>query len=806
MKYKNLSVILALLIALSCTVGCNPTGEAKSEIWSTYNTVKVIQQSANNKAYEKLSAEINVDMMMGEYEGGQIIITPAENADFTFEVKDLTSEGGDTLPKDKISVYLQRYIEIKTNFNGSPQYTAGDFIPDMLMPYDIAVKNKLNKLSKSKNQGITVEFDSTGVKPGRYSGTFVLKIGGEKTDIPVHVNVWDIEYTGRRTYQSSFLIYNDQLPAGEYDNSKEVTDRYIDFLLKYKINAYVVRDNYSEEHLKECVKNFDNNNFNSIVIPVDFPLGYVPDPTDERYNKSVEYITWLGEQSTEEKMYVKYAYFYPSSYDEADVVDERKQPSESFFAPGGNYEKTLNGAIENLKKSAAFKAKPTALQNEIINYIKNIPAVFTNVNYIDEWVSTMDAVFCPYVSLLNDNATAKKYDHAAKLRANDQLWIYSCSSPNYPYSTFHIDDTTLKMRVNGWMNMAYGIDGYLYYEVNKYTNMHDENPNEYVNVYEDASRYSKTNGDGYLLYPGKYYGSEMPFASLRLISYRDGMDDYDMLCVYERLLRQKAAEYGIKNIDFKAQVEDLYNQLFSGVVAFEDDAKLYEVRRELAQRILDLKNNDGMIVLPDRTSGVLKLNIYAASPSLTVDGKTLGGTAAGKGYAYSYIADNKTSVLKIKIGENTHNYAVNKYQVVKAASARLSEGSTSAAVTDGTQFTIKPVNAEEDMIALVRPFLKYTVTEPISHIRFNYKNSGSNDIDLSIRLVSAAGKIDVLTDYCAVGETSEISASLNAADVDWSTVTALEISFDNVVLQGDTTVPAPDKTLTISNLWFDLAE
>ena len=627
MKKRILAVVLAVstMLMTGCDVSSDNSGSESSSgivekevnVWSTYNTAKVIRQTTKNEKYTQLPAEISVQMMRGEYEGAQLVLTSNAEVPYKLSKGELKNANGTVLPAENISIYHQKYIEIARNYNGNPAYNAGDAIPDMLLPMDIAAEYGENIVKADSNQGVTVEFNSEGLEAGVYTGNFVLEIDGEKQNIPVSVEVRDIEYTGRRTFQSSFLIYRDQLPAGEYDNTKATVDAYIDFLQEYKADAYVVRDIYEEEHFYESVDRFAHKNAASIVIPVDFPLSYKAQETNSQFQEAVKYIMWLANQSTEENMYIEYAYFYPSTYDEADIVPERQTPSVNFFKENGEYAKTLQAAANKLLMDLEFNQKSPELQARILEAVKTIPAVFTNVHYNAEWVESFDTAFCPYISLFDDRATAQRYQDAALENANGDLWAYSCSDPDYPYPTFHIDDTTLGMRVNGWMNKAYDISGYLYYSVNKYSMMHDENANEYVDIYEDASRYNQTNGDGFLLYPGKYYGSRSPFASVRLVSYRDGMDDYDMLCVYENLLKEKAEKYGVE-LDFNDYVADLYNELFNGVQAYSNDSLVYQAKAELANRILAIQNEDELVVNLSQQDGKKVLHIYTTASALTV--------------------------------------------------------------------------------------------------------------------------------------------------------------------------------------------
>lgn len=811
MKKRILAFALAAsaLFMAACSGGGNSNSTGKTEkhveVWSTYNTAKVVRQTAKNGKYQQLPATISVQMMKGEYEGAQLIVTSNTEVPYQLLKGELKNENGTAFPLKNVAIYHQKYITIARNYNGNPMFNAGDSIPDMLLPMDTAVECGENTVAQNSNQGITVEFNSNGVEAGTYTGSFVLEIDGEKQNIPVSVEVWDIEYTGRRTFQSSFLIYRDQLLPGEYKNDKATVDAYIDFLQDYKIDAYVTRDNWEAEHFQESVERFEHPYAASIVIPVDFPLTYKAEESNACFKEAVGYITWLAKQSTEENPYIEYAYFYPSTYDEADVVAERGAASAAFFEEGGEYEKTLQAAADMLLTDAEFTQKPQELQERILQAVKTIPAVFTNVHYNEEWVKEFDTAFCPYISLFDDRATLQRYQVAAEENANGDLWAYTCCDPDYPYPTFHIDDTALGMRVNGWMNKAYDIDGYLYYSVNKYSMMHDENANEYIDVYEEPSRYPDTNGDGFLLYPGKYYGSEKPFASLRLVSYRDGMDDYDMLCVYENLLKEKAEKYGVE-FNFDDYVADLYYTLFNGMQAYADDSLVYQMREELAKRITALKNEDDLIVDTSRAKNEKTVNVYTTASNITVNGDSVVGERQGEGYRFTLALGVEASTLAIKVGDNEYSYSVGAHTVVSKDAITVSEGSVKEIVGDKAVVTVKAID-DPDYRDFLRPAITYQVSglSNVENIRFAYENVGDEEIEIRISLITTSGKVLLSTSYCNVGGSREELVHIaNAHSVDFSSVTAIEISFENVVLTDEGTVLANDRKIAIGDLWLDI--
>ncbi len=745
---RQITRILAACLAgilLLGLAGCAkaPEKQIQREVWSTYNTQKVIQQTGRNDTYKKMEPKLTAQMMGNEYEGAQLIITADKDMQYNLEKGVLTNEKGDIFPAENIEIYHQKYQTIKTNYNGDQLFQAGDAIPDMLLPLETAAAYGENKISKNENQGVTVEFYSRDVPAGTYTGTFTLELDGKKSDVPVSVTVWDIAYEGRRQFQSCFMIYRDELIVGEYSNTDAVVDAYINKLMQYKANPCVVRTYYTPEKLvAEVERLFADNNYNSVFIPVDMQLNYrvyEENTVTPAAQNAVDYIKAVAKASTPEKNYIQYAYFYPSSYDEADVVEGRWDPSGVLLKDGGEFQKTLELAIKQLEAEGWFTRQTPEFAKQTRENIRSISAVFTNVNFVDEWVGELNATFCPYISLYNDTAVLNRYQDAAEENSFGDLWAYTCSGPVDPYPTFHIDDGTLDMRVCGWMEKAYGVTGYLYYKINNYAMLTTQPSDDYIDLYATPARYYEVNGDGFLFYPGKYYGSDEPFGTVRMAAYRDGMDDYDMLCVYENLLKEYAQKNGIADFDFNAYVDDLYNTMFSGMVAKQDPALLYGAREELASRILTLKN----------------------------EGKLAYDPAAAAKEAITAFAGGKT------------------------------------AVTIRSEYKDKDqqIGAKTKMF---RPAYSTKVTsmDGAKTLQFSYTNTGSEDITMQITLVNAQmEKVAVGTSYCGAGKTRDVKVFLQEdMQIRLSDVKEIRLTFDNVATnaEGDVTL-LPDKHFTVSD-------
>ncbi len=819
-KFFKKACVLALgaamtVSAVACGTATGGTSDDSTvkpaepvKVWGAYSTAKVTKNVKDSVPYEKLEASVNIEMMKNETEGGQLVITANDKAVKSYEliVSDLTDGKGNTISKDEIAVYHQKYMRINNESDLlNREYVAGDYVPDMLLPMATAKAYGENKIAKGENQSVTIEVTTSHeTVAGTYTGTFELDLDGEKKEIPVSVTVWDIEYEGRREFQSSFLIYRNCMLAGEYEVSDEVVKRYEDFFMDYKVNSYVIKNAYTvDETVETMVRLFDENNYNSIVIPKGLRDGYSADGT--MATEIVKYIVAVAKLSTPEKPYVDYLYLYPSNYDEADRFEDKYADVKRVFKKGGEWDKTLAKALAAVKNTDEYKAFSDEFKASVEKAILNVPAVFTNCTFRGEWVKESHVTFCPYVSLLGNDAVLQKYQEAAEANSDGDLWVYTCVKPNYPNPTFHLDDYNLGTRISGWMEKKWHVNGYLYYSVNTYEAILGDTWRN-VNPYETAERADYCAGDGYLVYPGKYYGSEYPFASLRLVAYRDSMDDYDMLSVYEKLLKEKAAKYGAE-VDFDKCVEDLYDSLFVGSSYYTDDALVVKARKELAARILALKGEDGLLAVNEENG----LTVYSAKSTLKIDGETKTGEASGDGY--KYVVTGKTGEISV---EGAAVYAVN---VKNGAVAAALTAQTEASVTEGSSVTVANGKAEVSIVSVYRsedesidgatkrymPYVQISLgnAEKARSLDFKVKN-GEENTEFTVRLVDKDGKVyNAGSAYIKAGGERDVHVNLDATvfteDV-MKNIVAVRLAFANV--NDDGTALAANRTFTVSDMRF----
>ena len=816
MKKKRIAKLSILpLISLLSIISCNQstdTGENVLSIWSTYSTHKVIKQTYRNDSFINLGEKVKIQMMKDEYESSQIIITSKQKKYIDIEVSPLIdNDTGNTIPVENIDIYFQKYItlEILKHTNNDEYFTSGDQVPDMLLPLKYAKSNNQNFVDSNSNQGITIEINSYGLNAGNYSGSFLLKIGEETKEIPIEVTIWDFALEGKSTIQSCWLIYSMYMLTGEYDGSRAMLNKYADFLSKYKANPYIIQNpemNSPEALLQDVERMWSIKNYNSIIIPYDFPLDY--NPNSYQGDKAASFIVKLAEKSTEENFYLDYALFYPSTYDEADVVGKKKAASPEFFKVNGGYQKTLEKAIKILNDKGYFAKHDDAWNERIKKAIRAIPDVFTNCNYAETWVKEFPATFCPKINAMNSQKIQEAYMDYAKRNANGNLWTYTCLDPNYPYASHHLDDDCLSMRVLGWIEKAYNINGYLYYMANMYTTENDAS--SYTTPYIVADRNDGANGDGYIMYPGRAYGSPEPFPSLRLITYRDGLEDYDMLDVYERKIKAICEKYDIKNITAKDYISDIYNSLFTDVIPTEDHNKLYKAREELANRILNFQNEDDYFVVTKIEDGQINLHIYANKNNININGTDVVPEISGDGYHYAYPLSNNKGMVTIKIGNNEYKYENVGYRNLTLFefnnSITVSQESTFDNKENGmVDFIIKSVEFEDSITKTIKftPFITFSNVDltGAKKLMFKYSNtSDTEDLLFDVDLLATGKTTTVGGHFCIKGGSKEFEINLEDRKIDLSKYSSIRIRFsnyysdddDNIIIFGDRSVTFED--------------
>ncbi len=765
MKKTKLLPIAALgAICATMVVGC-AQNDPLDECFSTYSTVKVSQNADHSAYYEKLPAKIEVSMMQNESEAGQVVFKFNKDiSNFTVEVSDLVSKTKQKISKDNVTVYMQRYLTLDKDLDNIADFPTGTSVPDFLLPVQYAISSKENSIKKDQYQGfvadIKTDADTAG---GVYSGTITFTFDGVKKEIPVSVTVWGFKYSGTREMKSSFLVYRSALVGGEYEASDETIQNYTDMLTDYKVNAMVVENpsKYNASTMKDYVDNqvrmIDANpNYSSIPLPVvniprSFTVGDIPSNRDS-LTESGKVITMMYDlihnlvlHSSDDVNYVKYAYFYLTNFDEMDMYTEKDGSYErglKFFAKGGYLDQVLQKIVDKISSDGELVKFNAVKREEMIQSILKINRVNPLTTFNSTIVETLNQTSCPYISQLENSEYYSRYDYNRDDNSNGDLWTYTCVGPKAPYPTFHLDDYNLGSRTTGWTMKRRNVTGYLYYAVNIYDEQNDAANGAFIDPYTAPTRNADCPGDGFLIYPGRKYGSDRPFPSNRLLCFRDGMDDYDLLSVYEREISTAERNYGV-SFDYESMMNEVYDSVITNALYVNDDKAVLSAREEVANRILALTSDDNLIVNSYISQGKVNTEIYSLYNALSVNGETLTSVEkSGRGYKAVYQSSlGEEKDLKILGMTSSLNYHVSSKGNVSGFA-----DNTGVSVSEGCSFEAKDGklvcamnsvdkgSANANKRFKLYADVKNDALSGVSGIDFTIKNDGEYPLSINLTL------------------------------------------------------------------------
>ncbi len=156
-----------------------------------------------------------------------------------------------------------------------------------------------------------------------------------------------------------------------------------------------------------------------------------------------------------------------------------------------------------------------------------------------------------------------KYDHTRaeeRRKHGEKFWWYVCTGPKAPYTGLFIDHAAPEMRIWLWQTFQRNIEGILVWETTYWTSgaaypdaQRPQNP--YADPMSWTSGYSTPagdrrpwgNGDGRFIYPPLAAADacaaapvlDGPVDSIRWEHLRDGIEDYEYLCILRRRLNDR---------------------------------------------------------------------------------------------------------------------------------------------------------------------------------------------------------------------------------------------------------------------------
>ena len=780
---KGASIGFALVFAMGA-FGCDKTeGEwdTEYEVWTTYNTTKVLQDVQFNGRYEKMEKGIHVKMAKGEAEMGSLYVTTAEKygvKKFDLVPQELTNENGDVFSVENMEVMVHKYIELtaKSRANTLEDFPVGSHIPDAIVDMELIKEAGENKIGKNVNQGFTVDFKTTEDTPaGVYTGTFQLVINHEIEYIPVSVTVWDYTIPADSTSASCILIYEKQIVQGELTSVQSEVDDwyriYYEQALEYKMNPYMVPESTKSpaKFVENVLKYYDHPNFNTFGLPHQTFLpvnpvyntgyangaGYFDDDTDgakrARYYGCMDYwfdcLYLLGQEAAKTgKNYFEEAYFYP--------IDEPNDKAALEIAKVWmeDLAQLRNDVADRLANGVLDPNDPE--EAKMLASVRDIDIVCT-AEGDEPGLDGYDVVYVPQLHEVEDYSIQTNIGEHAD-RNNNDLWYYTQIDPAAPAPTNHIDDYLVSGRILKWVQKYYNLYGWLYWSYNECMQVEGWGEDyKAINPYEDINRYMNgvigAMGDGFFVYPASRYGASEPIKTLRLLAYRDGQEDMDALNYLESLYRNYETYYSVNEgtFDVNNVLKGVYDKIFCRSTAFSDDAVFDECREALKDAIMRATQGDDKFIYDMQYSGKSATYTFYTAPEyqVKVGATVLDRVASGNGYTYSYTMDATNGLLEeielVKDGATVEKIALYEKSTERAVdmyaddfAVTVSDGSTATKKDTGYAFEINSSILKPTFI----PRITFTgLPKTFNVIELDLSNTTDKAVKMTLKIVSTGG-------------------------------------------------------------------
>jgi len=205
------------------------------------------------------------------------------------------------------------------------------------------------------------------------------------------------------------------------------------------------------------------------------------------------------------------------------------------------------------------------------------------------------------------------YDHARaeeRRKHGEKFWWYVCTGPKAPYAGLFIDHPAPEMRIWLWQTFQRNIEGILVWETTYWTSSaaypdakHPQNP--YTDPMSWTSGYSTPagdrrpwgNGDGRFIYPplaaaasGDTPVLEGPVDSIRWEHLRDGIEDYEYLCILRRRLAERRPSLPAETYQRLARLLEVPETITRSLTEFATDgAPIEQQRARVARAIEELR-------------------------------------------------------------------------------------------------------------------------------------------------------------------------------------------------------------------------
>jgi hypothetical protein len=424
-------------------------------------------------------APLRLEMARNEVEGLQLAFRSTRSVRLRLAVEALVhQESGRVFPPGDIELFQVGYVLTRR-----PAEYPVDFAgwwPDPLLP-----RAQFRARSEENQVAWLALRTKAETSPGTYRGQVGVWVDGARLGaIPLEVEVYAATLPDSTTVRTAFSFYGhmlDQVYGKE--RSRALRRRYADFIVDHRLNLDNLyrREIPDLDELADYARQGRLNAFNLLYLDAGAPYDRAGlDSLAARLDPAVARLEELGLAGR--------AYIY--GFDEVEIDEFDKM--ERVFA-------FIKTRYPQLQTATTARDPGLGLDQRL-------------GDWVDIWIP---------LSPVYEAQTAAQ----ARLRGRE-VWWYICISPIHPYANWFVEYPALEARLLWWMAQRRGIEGFLYYALNRWPDQRAPlRADAYGRARWNPASYGTANGDGSLLYPGV----AGPISSIRLENVRDGIEDYELL-------------------------------------------------------------------------------------------------------------------------------------------------------------------------------------------------------------------------------------------------------------------------------------
>ena len=516
-----------------------------------------------NHSYTKTAAEDTkstgrntylMRLAKNEIEDCHLLLSAADGrTGLTVSVSDFTNANGATLRTDLMYAYYFADVDGETIPDPTPWVRDG-------MTFD---------LPAGKSRMFIIKVHTTADSAaGLYEATVTVKdaSGNEVKRARVSAYVWNFalpENTSCKT-QMDLSWYNIYVAHKCFEGDDSLLYKnYYDYLLENRICAYTLPYDTAGYYTDERILQYLNN---PRVVAFN-PIAWKKDADADRVRAAYKFLS-------QNPAWMEKSYFYvvdeptdKASLDRVNAVGEvlkENFPGYKMMAPEHvNYALNKDSTADNF----------SAVQN-CINVWCYKPYFYTTfAEYRYSSYTPGQKLTYWNTPMLERNLGTFADRMKAEKEGGDELWWYVTRNPESPEITLLMETQAVRYRILFWQQKLYGVDGFLYYLVNDWyeisenqglNSKHEINPDFPYDVY----------GNGVLLYCGAPFDEYGPVGSLRLECVRDGIEDFEYLTML-------ADVYGTETVNA------LICRLTTSISQYSTDEELFTALRIAVGNLLD---------------------------------------------------------------------------------------------------------------------------------------------------------------------------------------------------------------------------